>query len=88
MPILKPRQTPSPSQLEKAKRCVVYQRSPIKSQVWDPMVDSFHWVENGVCDCLGFAYHQFCSHVCAVAIKAERNKGMSARQAIDELYDF
>lgn len=85
MPISKPKQIPSTVQLEKANRCVVYY-SPTKSQVWDPMVDSFHWVENGMCDCPGFTFHQFCSHVCAVDIKAKRNEGMSAQQAIDELF--
>ena len=88
MPISKPKRLPSTTQLEKARRCVVYQFSPTKSQVWDPMVDSFHWVENGQCDCPGFAYHDYCSHVCAVELKAQRNLGLTYEQAVEELFDL
>lgn len=88
MPISKPNHTPSPTQLEKAKRCVVYRYSPTKSQVWDPLVESYHWVENGGCDCVGFSYHDYCSHLCAVELKEKLTDGLTFEEAVEDLFDL
>jgi len=68
MPISIPLKMPSKGQIEKAKRCCIWE-TPEGWNVWDPKVDSNHIVDPDFqCDCIGFSRNLFCSHVLAMKL--------------------
>lgn len=88
MPINKPKPSPSDAQIEKASRCVIAEYFPNeKWQVWDPKVDSYHWVTKEGCDCAGYTYHGYCSHIAAVALWEKRKESSKpVEEIIEELW--
>jgi hypothetical protein len=91
MPIDVPQSNPSQNQLDKAQRCVVAQYLDDKYEIWDPMVDSRHWVtlDPDSCDCIGFRHYPTCSHITAAKLHVERQKtDKTAEELISEIWDF
>lgn len=91
MPIDSPQVSPSQYQLNKAQRCLVARYIDNRYEIWDPKVDSRHWVtlDPDSCDCIGFQRNPTCSHITAAKLHVERQKtDKTAEELIEELWDF
>ena len=85
MPIIMPPRL-SDEVIEKVLRCVV---TPLGSdwEVWDPKLNSHHIV-NRTCDCTGYSIRGTCSHLIALDMYRERQKGATPEQVREILQNL